>query len=296
MTFHRLTVYGNEVDVPTNVDVAVSGFACVDFSRLNSNKKALDDGGESGDTFNATRTFANNSRPKILVLENVSGAPWQQASLKNQAKNINRKGIDKQMEDIGFAVAFSKFDTKDYYIPHTRVRGYMVCTDIEAWYNLLYGTTYSKKAWVDWLNQVAKDLEGGMKKLVEQIEELRGFLSVACDEWITLVKYFKSPANVPVEEFLIPVDSYLLDPLRSDKRDKSRKPTAWKSCQIGHEKYRNDIGVGSKRPLTEWISGGSMNLPDYFDPNPGLVERTLDTLDIAHMRSAQRGYDDREYW
>jgi len=291
-----LTVYGKEADVPTDIDVVISGWACVDFSNLNSNKKTLDDGGESGDTFNATRTYTNTTRPKLLIMENVSGAPWQHANLKNQAKNVGRRGIDKQMEEIGYAIAFLKLDTKDYYIPHTRVRGYMVCTDIQAWYNLHHGTNYPKQTWAKWLEEVATHLKYGMKELELQVKELRDILSTYSDRWVDLVKFFRSPANVPVEQMLIDEDSYLLDSLRIDKREKSRKPTAWKACQIGHEKYRDDLGVGRKRPLTDWMRGGGFNLPDNFDPQPALVERTLDTLDIAHMRSAQRGYDDREYW
>jgi len=294
--FDRLTVYGNEVDVPTNIDVCVCGFSCVDFSGLNFNKKALDEGGESGDTFNASRTYANHTRPKLLVLENVSGAPWLHKDLKSQAKNFGKKGIDKQLEEIGYAVGFLKLDTKDYYIPHTRVRGYMIGTDIQAWYNLHHGTAYSKKPWTDWLREVADDLKGGMKELEEQVEELRGFLAVYLHEWADLVKYFRSPANVPVEQMLIEEDSYLLSSLRSDKREKNRKPTAWKACQVGHDKYRDDLGVGRKRMLTEWVSGGSYKLPDFYDPALNLVERVLDTMEIAHNRSVQRGYDDREYW
>lgn len=37
--------------MPGNCDVLVAGTSCVDYSNLNNEKKGLEDGGESGQTF-----------------------------------------------------------------------------------------------------------------------------------------------------------------------------------------------------------------------------------------------------
>lgn len=45
------TVYGSGREVPRELDILVAGFSCVDFSRLNKNRKELGEGGESSQTF-----------------------------------------------------------------------------------------------------------------------------------------------------------------------------------------------------------------------------------------------------
>ena len=45
------TAYGGLAEVPGNCDLLVAGTSCVDYSNLNNEKKGLDDGGESGQTF-----------------------------------------------------------------------------------------------------------------------------------------------------------------------------------------------------------------------------------------------------
>lgn len=48
-------------------------------------------------------------RPKVVIQENVLGAPWEQ--------------IEGTYADIGYAARWVRLDTKKYYIPHTRTRG-----------------------------------------------------------------------------------------------------------------------------------------------------------------------------
>ncbi|KAK5239810.1 hypothetical protein LTR16_011481, partial [Cryomyces antarcticus] len=105
------TAYGAKIPVPGDVDLLVAGFSCVDFSALNNRSKDLDDRGESGDTFNAVLAYANKWRPSIVVLENVSNAPWDD--------------IQELLEKIDYACAWQRVDTKDYYLPQTRRRGYL---------------------------------------------------------------------------------------------------------------------------------------------------------------------------
>ena len=47
----------------------------------------------------------------MVLIENVFGAPWD--------KKVEL------FERIGYSAVYVKLDTKDYYIPHTRQRGYL---------------------------------------------------------------------------------------------------------------------------------------------------------------------------
>ena len=151
---YATTAYGAKVQIPTDVDLIVVGTSCVDFSRLNSSKKGLDGGGESGKTWHAVLAFCQAFRPAIVVLENVRYAAWDT--------------MLEQYEDIGYESAGVHVDTKDYYIPQTRQRGYMVC--------------FSKE------NRAQANVTGAGKK------------------WQTLMERFKRPASSPVSSFLLPSD------------------------------------------------------------------------------------------
>ena len=109
------TAYGARVDIPGDVDMLIAGTACVDFSRLNSRQKTLQEMGESGDTFAAVLAYAKTYRPTMLVLENVLNAPWDEMLA--------------AYEGIDYVSAGALVDSKNYYLPQTRQRGYMVCID-----------------------------------------------------------------------------------------------------------------------------------------------------------------------
>ncbi|KAF3939398.1 hypothetical protein ABW19_dt0209882 [Dactylella cylindrospora] len=109
------TAYGAKVRVPGNCDLLVAGTSCVDYSNLNNHGKGLNDGGESGRTFWGMFSWVQQHRPKIVILENVSSAPWDQVAV--------------EFSSIGYSADWNRFDTKNYYIPHTRQRGYLVAFD-----------------------------------------------------------------------------------------------------------------------------------------------------------------------
>jgi site-specific DNA-cytosine methylase len=108
------TAYGSLVDVPCHegcVDLLVAGTSCVDYSNLNTQKKGLEDGGESGQTFLGMMAWIRKAKPTIVIIENVCGADWI--------------GMADLFESAGYAAKHTRLDTKTYYIPHTRQRGYM---------------------------------------------------------------------------------------------------------------------------------------------------------------------------
>jgi site-specific DNA-cytosine methylase len=111
------TVYGSKVPIPGNVHILIAGTSCVDFSRLNKHRRDLDqeDGGESSKTWYAVLAYVTASRPAIVILENVLHRPW-----------------DRMMDcyrEIEYECGGVLLDTKNYYLPHTRQRGYLVCFD-----------------------------------------------------------------------------------------------------------------------------------------------------------------------
>lgn len=55
--------------------------------------------------------WIEKAQPPIVIIENVFTAPWDQKV--------------KIFEELGYAATFLRLDTKDYYIPHTRQRGYL---------------------------------------------------------------------------------------------------------------------------------------------------------------------------
>ncbi len=109
------TAYGAKVRVPGNVDILIAGTSCVDYSQLNRNKKTIDAKGESGRTFQGMLKWVNKHRPPLVVLENICTCPWEKVC------NFFR--------EKGYSAQWCRFDTKNYYIPHTRTRGYCFAID-----------------------------------------------------------------------------------------------------------------------------------------------------------------------
>ena len=100
------------------VDVLIAGTSCKDCSTLNNHRQHLlmkntqGGGGESYRTFKGMLEYVKRARPAMVVLENVCGAPWDDMCY--------------TFEQIGYDATWRKCDSKYYYIPHTRQRGYIV--------------------------------------------------------------------------------------------------------------------------------------------------------------------------
>ncbi|KAF4618425.1 hypothetical protein G7Y89_g14878 [Cudoniella acicularis] len=257
--FQVTTAFGGKSIVPGNVDLLIVGTCCVDWSILNSRQKKITDGGESADTFYAMVEYAKAYRPKLILIENVVSAPWT-TSIKNP------KSFTDALGNIGYATAVIKLDTKDYYIPQTRRRGYMLCVDLQG-----------REEDEEWVKAIAEKLQ----------------------EWIKLVAYLKASASAPAGLWIFNADDprlFSTTGANSIEAIKIKKATAWEKCRVGHQLYRHKLSLGKKRTLTSWENDGSWISPDYFLRSPtGFVERVLDTLEIAHLRNARRGFDDRYF-
>lgn len=240
------TAYGSAVAIPGDIDLLVAGFSCVDFSNLNTKKQELSSRGESGDTFSAVLHYAKAWRPALIVLENVYTAPWE------TIRSI-------WQDEADYASAFVKPDTKQYYLPHTRQRGYMLCIDRKKY----------KKA------------DAMVKK------------------WDDLMKQLQRPASSSIEAFLLDEDDPRVQRGREELskgiagEDRGPREVDWTKCQGRHQDYRSDLFLGPKRPMTGWQDNGSCKMPDYAWADWGVkqVERIWDTLEISLLRNARRGFD-----
>ncbi|KAJ6581619.1 hypothetical protein B0H19DRAFT_1116025 [Mycena capillaripes] len=237
------TAYGALAPVPGDVDLLVAGTSCVDYSNLNNVKQGLDAKGESGQTFRGMLSWVKQHRPPLVILENVCSAPWAR--------------VAEEFEKIGYSAKFSRFDTKFFYIAHTRTRVYLIAVDSK-----------SSKVPDQWLSLVTKDLKRPASSTLD------AFLLPSDD-----------PRIHQARQKLVK-ESY-------NALDRRTGRTDWNRCERRHERARSDECLGKKRPLTNWDDGGSCSLPDYTwsDWGVGQVERVWDLMDILYLRSAKKGID-----
>ncbi|KAJ7180752.1 hypothetical protein C8R46DRAFT_985768 [Mycena filopes] len=237
------TAYGASAPVPGDVDLLVAGTSCVDYSNLNNVKQGLDAKGESGQTFRGMLSWVKQHRPPLVILENVCSAPWTR--------------VAQEFEKIGYSAQFSRFDTKFFYIAHTRTRVYLIAVDAK-----------SSKIPEQWLKLVTQDLKRPASSALD------AFLLPSDD-----------PRIHQARQKLVK-ESY-------NALDRRTGRTDWNRCERRHERARSDEALGKKRPLTNWDDGGSCSLPDYSwsDWGVGQVERVWDLMDILYLRSAKKGID-----
>ncbi|KAK4174421.1 hypothetical protein QBC36DRAFT_380208 [Triangularia setosa] len=75
--------------------------------------------GESVRTFFSALIFIKEKRPKMIILENVDGAPWDMY-------------VDRIFPLVGYKAEFMRVDSKRHYLPQTRQRGYLIAVDTDA--------------------------------------------------------------------------------------------------------------------------------------------------------------------
>jgi site-specific DNA-cytosine methylase len=191
----------------------IAGTSCVDYSNLNTHQKSITEGGESGNTFYGMLSYVKNHRPPIVILENVCSAPWDH--------------VCEDFEGIGYKARQVRLDTKGFYIPHTRTRGYLIAVEAKRF----------KPSGVS-VNSIV-------------------------DEWIKGMKtYMQRPASCTLDAFLLPSD----DPRIHEGRQRlametkmsagrRKKEVDWARCEQRHSRARAEESLGNKRPLTKWEEG-----------------------------------------
>ena len=197
--------------------------------------------GESSITFLSTVCYINNHRPKMVILENVQMAPWDAI-------------CDLFLHAIDYAATHVSVDTKDYYIPQTRNRGYVVAVD--------------------------RQIFGDSAQYV-------------IDEWKTQLVAMKRAASTPVQQWLLSPHDPLTIRARQDESEKtianSLKPkqeSDWSRSKKRHSRVRRLLKLGKGRPMTAWGLGGYEKPYDRLDRLfiKSQNNRALDCTDIYFLQ------------
>ena len=248
---NRSTAYGSAVAVPGDLDILIAGSSCKDYSLLNNHQKEYGEEGQSLSTFQGVVGYCKRYKPRIVLLENVSGAPW--------------KGFREDLTRVGYEVFVAKVDTKDFYIPQTRNRGYMIAFNCQ--------------------------FAAAAQLSLENIGT----------EWADVFDSYSRRASSPFTDFIYSEDDPLLDQARhemtiSQSLEKSRRKVDWHRCRHRYVSLRAAHGLGFRRPVTMWENNGTCTVPDgsWLKWAKVQVERIWDTIDINQLRGvAQRDYDSR---
>ncbi|KAJ6260535.1 DNA repair protein RAD5 [Drechslerella dactyloides] len=235
---YATTAYGAKVKVPGDCDLLVAGTSCVDYSSLNNFGKGLNDGGESGRTFWGMFSWVQKHRPKIVILENVCKAPWGQ--------------VVTEFEGIGYAAGHTRFDTKNYYIPHTRQRGYLVAFNTDN--GVLPAT------WVQMVNDLTRPASVSFESFLLESDDPR-----VLEARQKLIREETSKAKA--HEWTA-CEIRHTNARTSENLGRQRPLTDWQ--ESGTTKY----------PDFTWQEWGGMQ-----------VDRVNDLLDISYLRNVKKGMD-----
>lgn len=241
MNMKGTTAYGAVEDVPKDIHILVAGCSCVDFSTLNTTQinGFGERKGESEDTFLAVLRYVDYARPAIVILENVAkDNPW--------------KEFQAHFDTIGYATMVVKVDSKEYYIPQTRQRRYMLAFD---------------------------------KKLFKKdaSQELAMFETL-------MTTQFKRHASCAIPSFLIPSDdprhiALLIRSLTTGRGIKALV-TRWEACRARHLSERSRLSLGPRKPVTTKLPEHS-NRRWMMER----VAREADFIDIVHLMEAVKYVD-----
>ncbi|KAK4191163.1 hypothetical protein QBC35DRAFT_471233 [Podospora australis] len=233
-----MTAGGYKREMPDKrLDIFFCGSSCVDYSNLNTKKPkdnigalkafikndkklvyqpyqhpntpfeaALDNAfmdikagatGESVRTFFSSLIFINYHRPKVVIFENVQNAPWE----------IYAQQV---FPLVGYYTTFLRVDTKDYYLPQTRNRGYILAIDIR--------------------DNGALSPQTAPKVL---------------EAWKQLMKECKRQPSAPVTSFLLGSDDPATILARSDLETDSQNNTSWEKSSLRHESTRRQFSLSA---------------------------------------------------
>lgn len=249
----------NSLETVPSADAAVAGTSCVDFSSMNGKRKAIDEGGESGDTFQGLLEWVKVHRPILVCNENVMGNgannPWPE--------------MQRRLEAEGYAARFASFDSKEYYIPQTRTRRYMVAINVGKGAPMV-----------------------GDKKLT------RAKANQVLDDWAEMVSALKRPYTATLDHFLYPDDDPIVAKARrqlESQKNERRHEVDWTRSLMRNNKAREDGNLGDQRPLTRWDDADNIHPSDDADwrwwatqPN-----RVKDVAEVCFLRCVAQGQDPR---
>ncbi|KAK7756090.1 hypothetical protein SLS62_002033 [Diatrype stigma] len=290
----RLTATGSLEKIPTDIDILIAGTPCVDFSTLNKNKLQdfttnvgqalkklfnshfkvkvqtdadkhhmeqlvtavaewlendclgmLKDQGTSSGAFFAMLNYVKRTRPKFVLLENVFNAPW-----------LHMTSV--WFPSIGYKAISIKVDSKMFYIPQTRFRGYLLAVD---------GNLFSEDTATELL-----------------------------ESWAAAFRQSERRASSPIDQWLLPSTDPLAELARQDDESrildkKRRDKTPWIQSRRRHIRTRREKGLGDSRPLTNWTESGESKPHDRMDKIfiSGQPPRVLDCLECYYLDGIMNG-------
>jgi site-specific DNA-cytosine methylase len=190
--------------------------------------------------------WIERAMPQIILLENVSGAPWDDKV--------------RLLSEIGYAATFIRIDTKLYYIPQTRQRGY------------LFAIRSSKQ-----------ENDPRLGKWEDLVKSLKRPASASLDA-------FMLPNDDP--RVLRGRAKLTAESLNASGENRAGR-TDWTKCETRHQRCRSTEQLGDKRPLTEWSETTAVTMPGFAwnDWTGAQVNRIHDLMDINTLRMAQLDMD-----
>lgn len=184
-----------------------------------------------------------------MIIENVKSAPW------SNIQNI--------WESIGYRTQVALVDSKNFYIPQTRQRGYMIAFDRFR------------------AQKIGFDVE------------------TAAASWVDTMKELQQRASAPFLDMILADDDPRLEHeiatiVNARPRDYA---TDWEACRTRHETLRFQGKLGMRRPLTRWQTNGTCAFPDFAFHlwAKSQAERIWDSLDINLLRLVSDRQEDLNF-
>ena len=178
-----------------------------------------------------------------MILENVKNAPWD---VKVQI-----------LHDMGYDAQYAYVDTKKYYIPHTRQRGYL---------------------WAVRRGSSSGVMVEEFKSLLKRLERPA---SAALDAFM-----------LDNDDPRVLRGRARLGAAGSSSKDQNNR-VDWGRCEFLHHCARQQELLGDKRPLTGWSETSGTCVPGFGwnEWVDGQVHRIHDLMDINTLRCATDGVD-----
>jgi site-specific DNA-cytosine methylase len=222
-----------------------------------------------GQTFFAMLDWVQKAQPPIVIIENVCNAPWPEKI--------------KKFDDIGYSATFQRADSKMYYVPHTRNRGYLVAV-LRSSQSQNQGTSSPKRKAAHPLV-----LAGNTNRSISEMLE----------KWTKTLKDLRRPASATLDDILLSKDDPRVLRGRARLTNESRwtngnvRRTDWSKCEVRHQAVRVGEELGTGHPFTDWSDNADTCSPDFAwnDWINVQVHRIHDLIDINTLRMAASGMD-----
>ncbi|KEF59657.1 uncharacterized protein A1O9_04503 [Exophiala aquamarina CBS 119918] len=281
------TAYGAIAEIPKGAHILIAGSSCVDHSALNNHANKID--GESAQTLLGVADYADLYRPVLVLLENVAGADWEDQHV--------------FWADRDYYFRALKIDSKNFYLPQTRERGYSVAIDMKRVQEFIEAS--------DLCNPVScgTDCENHDSDLCGvdcgsqpcngiRNKRVRFLCEKFYKEWRKCMEELQQRASSPYTDFLLKEDDARLHAAKAmtENTKPSKQNNDWKKCQKRHTRARAEDFLGSKRPFTNREGNGRPKLHERYwgDWFVGRTIREQDVVDISVLRNASaRGLDTR---